>query len=282
MISRLAKAFLQLLVGLVATIKRLVYDPIANWWLSWAELWVSTSEESTKSVIRESFAVLVRVINGASAWFVSLFFDRSYYARLRRNLTRPNPWSTWWDNDCNSTFNALIERDYSAAQPQAPSGAPCASLTAWSYHTSTGRATSPPRKARRRVTPPPITGVKRNASDDLFQSQAGWAAAEGDSRSGVLEDLKLHSELLVDACFGIVRRALALLRRLLLLHPGKGSNGGARRRSAGRRPLDEWSTADVIRAAGYPVELHDVHTPDGYILQLIRMPRPGIIMLCTH
>lgn len=105
------RSFLQLLVAIVATIKRAVYEPIANWWLSWAELWVSTSEESTKSVIRESFAVLVRVINGASAWFVSLFFDRSYYQRLRLQLTRPNPWSAWWDNDCNSTFNAIIERD---------------------------------------------------------------------------------------------------------------------------------------------------------------------------
>ena len=117
MLPRLARALVHLLVGFVATSKRVLYDPIANWWLSWAELWVSTSEESTKSVIRESFAVLVRVINGAAAWFVSLFFDRSYYARLRRNLTRPNPWSTWWDNDCNSTFNALIERDYTTTHP---------------------------------------------------------------------------------------------------------------------------------------------------------------------
>ncbi len=98
-------------LAICATIKRALYEPITNYWLSWAEFWVSTSEESTKSVIRESFAVLVRVINGASAWFVSLFFDRSYYRRLRRELTRPNPWSAWWDNDCNSTFNAIIERD---------------------------------------------------------------------------------------------------------------------------------------------------------------------------
>lgn len=114
----------------------------------------------------------------------------------------------------------------------------------------------------------------------MFQAAAGWAAAEGDVRSGVLEDLKLHSELLVDALFGIVRRALALVRRLLLLGPPKGPmgprrswRGGGRRRSTAPH---EWTTADIIRAAGYPVELHDVCTPDGYLLQLIRMPRHGV------
>ncbi len=145
-----------------------------------------------------------------------------------------------------------------------------------------------PRRLRRRTPPsahhPPthrITGAKRNASSDLFQAAAGWAAAEGDIRSGVLEDIKLYTELLVDAMFGMVRRALALVRRLLLLKPPKGamrphrSWRGGRRRSMGPH---EWTTAEIIRAAGYPVEVHDVCTPDGYLLQVIRIPRHGVAL----
>ena len=35
------------------------------------------------------------------------------------------------------------------------------------------------------------------------------------------------------------------------------------------------TAGDAIRAAGYPLQIHTVTTPDGYIMQMERIPRPG-------
>ena len=35
------------------------------------------------------------------------------------------------------------------------------------------------------------------------------------------------------------------------------------------------TAADAIHAAGYPLQIHTVTTPDGYVMQMERIPRPG-------
>lgn len=40
-----------------------------------------------------------------------------------------------------------------------------------------------------------------------------------------------------------------------------------------------WTAAEVIKAAGYPLEQHTVTTSDGYILRMERLPRHGTALL---
>jgi hypothetical protein len=51
-----------------------------------------------------------------------------------------------------------------------------------------------------------------------------------------------------------------------------------------QRPIDQGSAADMIKLAGYPLELHTVTTEDGYILRMERIPRPGVkdVVLFMH
>lgn len=49
-----------------------------------------------------------------------------------------------------------------------------------------------------------------------------------------------------------------------------------------RKSLSSWegscnqaTAADAIHAAGYPLQIHTVTTPDGYVMQMERIPRPG-------
>lgn len=37
-----------------------------------------------------------------------------------------------------------------------------------------------------------------------------------------------------------------------------------------------WTAAEVIKAAGYPLEQHTVITTDGYKLRMERLPRTGV------
>ena len=45
-----------------------------------------------------------------------------------------------------------------------------------------------------------------------------------------------------------------------------------------------WTAAEVIKAAGYPLEQHTVTTSDGYILRMERLPRHGTFShtSCSH
>jgi hypothetical protein len=64
-----------------------------------------------KSVIREAFGNLTRFVNGFFAWVVSLFVDKDYTRALRTNFNRTAAWQSWWSEERQSTFNALIRRD---------------------------------------------------------------------------------------------------------------------------------------------------------------------------
>ena len=43
-----------------------------------------------------------------------------------------------------------------------------------------------------------------------------------------------------------------------------------------------WTAAEVIKAAGYPLEQHTVITDDGYKLRMERLPRTGAPLDACH
>ena len=81
--------------------------PIAEWWL---ETVLGTWEESVKSVIRELFAQMIRIVNyilnAIFSWFPG-------YTSVKTSTQKPSAWKAWWEEGRQSTFNAIIERDRS-------------------------------------------------------------------------------------------------------------------------------------------------------------------------
>lgn len=65
-----------LLLCPLAVVMRLLVHPLVEWWLTAV---VGAWEETVRSFFREAIATTVRGLNGASAWFISIFIDRSYY-----------------------------------------------------------------------------------------------------------------------------------------------------------------------------------------------------------
>jgi len=83
--------------------------PIAEWWL---ESVLGTWEESLKSLIREVFAQVIRIadsiLNALFTWFPG-------YQSAKTTFQKPSAWQSWWDENRQSTFNAIIDR---AENPQ--------------------------------------------------------------------------------------------------------------------------------------------------------------------
>ena len=81
--------------------------PLAEWWL---ESVLGTWEESLKSVIRELFAQVIRIVNyvlnALFSWFPG-------YQSVKTTFQKPSAWQSWWDENRQSTFNAIIDRDKS-------------------------------------------------------------------------------------------------------------------------------------------------------------------------
>ncbi|KAL0056175.1 hypothetical protein WJX82_008465 [Trebouxia sp. C0006] len=141
--------------------------------------------------------------------------------------------------------------------------------------------------------------LKRNGSE-LFDRPAGWAVQEKAKR-GFLEDLRIGAELATTAVFdavrGLVRKVLFMPEKRIfspLGFDGRGtgwvddSEGDDPESPPGGPRLPRtnsfsdweslhnvWTAAEVIKAAGYPLEQHTVTTSDGYILRMERLPRHG-------
>ncbi len=81
--------------------------PIAEWWL---ESVLGTWEESVKSLIRELFAQVIRIVNyvlnALFSWFPG-------YQSVKTTFQKPSAWQSWWEENRQSTFNALIDREKS-------------------------------------------------------------------------------------------------------------------------------------------------------------------------
>ena len=93
---------------LLRWIQKQFVHPVAEWWL---ENVLGTYEESLKSIIREAFSNLTRFLNGFFASVVALFVDKEYASTFRTNFNRTAAWQSWWGENKQSTFNALIRRD---------------------------------------------------------------------------------------------------------------------------------------------------------------------------
>ncbi len=93
---------------LLRWIQKQFVHPVAEWWL---ESVLGTYEESLKSIIREAFSNLTRFLNGFFASVVALFVDKEYASTFRTNFNRTAAWQSWWGENKQSTFNALIRRD---------------------------------------------------------------------------------------------------------------------------------------------------------------------------
>jgi hypothetical protein len=107
-VGQLCGALLWATIIILRWLQKQFVHPVAEWWL---ENVLGSWEESLKSVIRESFGNLTRILNGFFAWVVSLFVDRNYASSQRSRWSRPAAWQSWWGEERNSTFNALIRRD---------------------------------------------------------------------------------------------------------------------------------------------------------------------------
>lgn len=83
-------------------------EPLVSWL---TDSVLGTWEESFKAVLREGFATLTRLINGVSAWAVSVFFAEGYYDTMRSKTRKASAWQSWWEDRAQSTFAAVLERD---------------------------------------------------------------------------------------------------------------------------------------------------------------------------
>lgn len=277
----------------------------AQWWLDTV---VTTAEESTKTAVREVFAVSTRIINGVATWLVALFLDRDFYNRTRRGeeRRRTRAWQAFWAHSSKvGTLNAVIEQEgYIPASPPTPN-----------------KNSMPKRKGDPSL---------RRSGSELFNRPAGFAVAERAERRGLAESVRLSIEISIETVFSTFR---SMVSRLLMLqygeqqHPhrmlsshsshkshflsrsdSKGSNKGGvgadailmppvydevtpssrkhhtrssaplsfrrKTRSFGSwEELSVWTASDAILHCGYPLEEHIVTTADGYVLTMQRLPR---------
>jgi hypothetical protein len=89
----------------------LVWVPVVN---VLVETGIGLAEEAIRTVVRELSSVFVRVLNGVSGMFVSLFIDSAHWKRHK---------SAWSDGEVSesrltedsvvSTLNAIVEREVS-------------------------------------------------------------------------------------------------------------------------------------------------------------------------
>ncbi|EIE26467.1 hypothetical protein COCSUDRAFT_39557 [Coccomyxa subellipsoidea C-169] len=241
------RSFAQLAGGVVwATlivlrfIQKQFIHPLAEWWL---ESVLGTYEESLKSVIREAFSNLTRFLNGFFASVVALFVDKEYANTLQTNYSRTAAWQSWWGENKQSTFNALIRRDQGRRSSDGRQGATAAPPA---QHASTDRtvaahaswkwwrpASKTPKWEDQPDSRAATTGffgrwfgggksrqkapILRRSASDLFDRPSGWAVDEKTKRRGFLEDIRMGCELGVTSVFEavrlVVRRVLALPSR---------------------------------------------------------------------
>ncbi len=147
----------------------------------------------------------------------------------------------------------------------------------------------------------PHTHTSLSSHPPQYPLHPGFAVSETSARSrGLLEDLRMASEVAVSGVFNSMRRALGAMLLLgpsapavaetngnvarapsatlpsrgssNLSHQGSAAGGGA---GEAWESLHVCTASDVILRAGYPLEEYAVETSDGYILQLQRIPRHG-------
>ncbi|GAB4815151.1 hypothetical protein N2152v2_002197 [Parachlorella kessleri] len=303
-LERLAGAAAWWVIVVVRWYHSTFIQPPVDWWLDTV---LAAWEESVKAFVREWFATLTRLINGAAAWTVSIFFKQGYYETMKSGQNRRPSW--WASRAGSGTFNSVLERDGLLARTspspalgglrrnsgravkQPATQAPRRWLRLW----WPGRGSSSSSKSGERGGSSPWRGAIKRSGSELFERPSGYGITEVVQRRGLLEDTRLGLELAVTAVFEALRTAI---RAALFLPRQQGAplteEGWVARRQQGgwglaagltgsTRPsatsrfedLHVWTASDVILQAGYPLEEHIVTTSDGYVLQMQRIPRKG-------
>lgn len=89
-----------------------------EWWM---EAVFGTWEESLKSIIRETFGQVTRIVNGFFAWVLAVFADPTSW---QSPFQRSQAWQSWWRENRPSTFNAIIARDRTVKSQTTPHSSP--------------------------------------------------------------------------------------------------------------------------------------------------------------
>ena len=92
----------------------------------WMDAVLGTWEESLKSIIRESFAQATRIVNGFFAWLLAVFSGshHSWHSPFQRSQA----WQAWWQENRQSTFNAIVARDRKSSRQPSPYTSPYSTL----------------------------------------------------------------------------------------------------------------------------------------------------------
>jgi hypothetical protein len=110
------------IISILAYLHRTLWIPVVN---VLVETGIGLVEEAILTVVRELSSVFIRVVNGVSGMFVSLFIDRAHWKRHK---------SAWSDGEVSehratedavvSTLNAIVEREVSESNCELPSLSP--------------------------------------------------------------------------------------------------------------------------------------------------------------
>lgn len=114
-IERLAGAVVWYCLCGLNWIRAQFLHPFADWWLDSV---LGTWEESTKSLLRETTAQSVRILdiclNALFGWFPG-------FQSTKTTRERPSAWQSWWAENRQSTFNAIIEDRHTFPEADAES-----------------------------------------------------------------------------------------------------------------------------------------------------------------
>ncbi|XP_059287037.1 uncharacterized protein LOC132040414 isoform X3 [Lycium ferocissimum] len=271
---------------------------------------LAVSKESVKTFTYESLNNVVRLINGVSALLLTILpGNSSILEGIHGWELRPafrGPRLPRWMEDGVSSFNQLIHElsvdsnasssvEYSSQEDVDENIGPTSPL---SQSSRASRVSSFTRQSRN--WPPHLRATKRIQSlKDHFVQRAA------DRRRGVVEDLHLAIEIMIETVFGFVHKAAHCLLSPIVTFtevvkwffshmsgpevvPADGSavsvptdtlsenDPTPRERQTGfyhSLNTDARTCQDVITELGYPYEALRVVTKDGYILHLERIPR---------
>lgn len=106
-LERLAAKLLWSALVVVKWFQAQFTHPIAEWWLDTV---LATWEESIKSVIRELFSQVIRVVNNVLNALFSWFPG---YQSVRTTHQKPSAWQAWFEENRPGTLNHIIARDTS-------------------------------------------------------------------------------------------------------------------------------------------------------------------------
>lgn len=106
-LERIAGTVLWLFLVVVKWFQAQFVHPVAQWWFDTV---LATWEESIKSVIRELFSQVLRVVNtvvnALFGWFPG-------YQSVRTTHQKPSAWQAWFEENRPGTLNDIIKRDTS-------------------------------------------------------------------------------------------------------------------------------------------------------------------------